>query len=82
MSDLNPEIEESWRVALKDEFNSSSFNELKLFLKEEKRTKIVYPLGSDIFTAFNLTPLPAVKAVILGQDPYHGPKQANGLCFS
>ena len=82
MSDLNPEIEESWRVALMDEFNSSYFSELKIFLKEEKRTKIVYPLGSDIFTAFNLTSLPGVKAVILGQDPYHGEGQAHGLSFS
>ena len=55
---------------------------LSLFLKEEKKTKTIYPLGSKIFNAFNLTPFSKVKVVILGQDPYHGPGQAHGLCFS
>ena len=57
--------------------------ELKKFLVKEKRDKkIIYPKGSDIFNAFQLTPIDQVKVVILGQDPYHGPNQAHGLCFS
>lgn len=77
-----PFIEESWFGALKEEFEKPYFLELKRFLKEEKFKYRVFPPGSQIFNAFFLTPLPAVKVVILGQDPYHGPGQAHGLCFS
>ena len=73
MSALKPEIEDSWRLALEDDFSSPYFNELKKFLQDEKKNYTIYPSGSDIFSAFNRTPLPSVKVVILGQDPYHGP---------
>lgn len=80
---IDPKIEESWKKALWDEFQKPYFRELKKFLLEEKAGKqVVYPPGSKIFTAFNLTPLNEVKVVLLGQDPYHGPNQAHGLCFS
>lgn len=82
MTALKPEIENSWRIALSNEFQAPYFNELKVFLKEEKASSIIYPIGSNIFNAFNHTPLPGVKAVILGQDPYHGEGQAHGLSFS
>ena len=77
-----PQIEESWQLALQSEFASSYFSELRAFLKEEIQQKTIYPQGSRIFAAFNFTPLPAVRVVILGQDPYHGKGQAHGLCFS
>lgn len=77
-----PELEASWLSVLGDEFDAPYFQLLKDFLVEERRNNIVYPPGHLIFNAFNSTPLPAVKAVILGQDPYHGPGQAHGLCFS
>jgi uracil-DNA glycosylase len=79
---VNPQIEESWKEVLASEFGNSYFMELKEFLTEEKSKYTVYPPGSKIFNAFQLTPFNEVKAVILGQDPYHGPGQAHGLCFS
>jgi len=79
---VNPQIEESWLEALRDEFEKDYFKSLKSFLKEEKSNHIIYPPGNKIFTAFNLCPLNAVKVVIIGQDPYHGPGQAHGLSFS
>ena len=82
MSNLKPEIEESWKIALMDEFAAPYFSALKSFLIEEKKMHVIYPRGSDIFSALNSTPLPSVKAVILGQDPYHGEGQAHGLSFS
>ena len=82
MAETNPQIEESWLEALRSEFESQYFQDLKSFLQEEKKTQQIFPPGNQIFTAFNLTPLTAVKLVILGQDPYHGPGQAHGLCFS
>ncbi len=82
MSDKRPEIEESWGEVLKEEFFAPYFIDLKSFLNEEKKTFDIYPKGSQIFSALNLTPLPRVKAVILGQDPYHGEGQAHGLSFS
>lgn len=82
MENVNPEIEESWKFALQDEFKSSYFKQLKEFLVKERKENIIFPSGKNIFNAFNLTPLPAVKVVILGQDPYHGQGQAHGLCFS
>jgi len=82
MSAVNPQIEESWLEALKEEFSSEYFNKLKDFLKEEKKNHAIFPPGNEMFTAFNLCPLSLVKIVIIGQDPYHGPGQAHGLSFS
>jgi uracil-DNA glycosylase len=82
MNRVNPEIEPSWKAVLQEEFDADYFQRLKAFLIEEKRTHTVYPPGSRIFAAFDHTPLPQVRAVIIGQDPYHGPGQAHGLCFS
>jgi uracil-DNA glycosylase len=79
---VNPQIEESWKEVLASEFDNSYFMELKEFLTEEKAKYTVYPPGSKIFNAFQLTPFNQVRVVILGQDPYHGPGQAHGLCFS
>lgn len=83
MSVDNVKIEESWKEILKEEFYKPYFGKIKNFLiKEMSEGKIIYPKGSDIFNAFNTTPIDKVKVVILGQDPYHGPGQAHGLCFS
>ncbi len=77
------QIEESWKQVLKDEFRQPYFQALKTFLKTEKaQGKTIFPPGSLIFNAFNSTPFDQVKAVIIGQDPYHRPGQAHGLCFS
>ncbi len=75
-------IESSWKEALAGEFSSGYFASLKQFLVEERKQHVVYPPGSAIFAAFNHTPFSEVKVVIVGQDPYHGAGQANGLCFS
>ena len=77
-----PDIEESWQLSLQDEFEADYFQSLKEFLKREVKTQTIYPPGKQIFAAFNLTPLTAVRVVILGQDPYHGAGQAHGLAFS
>lgn len=77
-----PDIEERWYEALKQEFDSPYFADIKSFLIEEKRQHIVYPPSPLIFNAFNLTPFDNVKVVILGQDPYHNVGQAHGLAFS
>ena len=82
MSNINPAIEESWKNVLQNEFDSEYFATLKSKLVEEKKQYVVYPPGQQIFAAFDYTPFDAVKVVILGQDPYHGAGQANGLCFS
>jgi len=79
---INPDIEPSWKEILWDEFNSPYFFQLKTFIQEEKKNYPVYPPGPQIFTAFNSTPFHEVKAIIIGQDPYHGKGQAHGLCFS
>ncbi len=77
--DLHP----SWLVHLAPEFELPYMKHLKQFLLEQKKAgKIIYPESKNIFNAFNSTPLEQVKVVILGQDPYHGPHQAHGLCFS
>jgi uracil-DNA glycosylase len=82
-SAVNPVIEASWRKELDDAFRADSFIALKEFLVEEKRSgAVVYPPGPLIFSAFNHTPFEKVKVVILGQDPYHGAGQAQGLSFS
>jgi len=76
-------IEESWKRILKAEFDKPYFQQIPLHIKTEKsQGKTIYPPGSQIFNAFNLTPFDNVKVVILGQDPYHGKGQAHGLCFS
>ena len=80
---VSPQIEASWLRALHQEFQQPYMQKLKQFLLSEKQQKqVVYPPGSQIFAAFNNTPLSDVKVVILGQDPYHGPGQAHGLSFS
>ena len=80
---INPQIEPGWKKALTKEFESEYFRQIKSFLLEEKKKNVtIYPPGPEIFNAFNLTPFDHVKAVILGQDPYHGKGQAHGLCFS
>lgn len=82
MAELNPVIDKSWKEVLTQEFASQYFLQLKMFLLEEKKKYTVYPPGQRIFSAFNYTPFDKVKVVIIGQDPYHGSGQANGLCFS
>lgn len=83
---MNPDqvkLDSSWKQVLLPEFEKTYMQDLKSFLQSEKeRKKVIYPRGSEMFSAFNLTPLDQVKVVILGQDPYHGPNQAHGLCFS
>lgn len=76
-------IEESWKNALSEEFEKPYFKLLTETLRSEKASgKQIYPSGNLIFNAFNRTPIDKVKVVLLGQDPYHGPGQAHGLCFS
>jgi uracil-DNA glycosylase len=76
-------LEPSWQPELAEEFNKPYMQQLRQFLRAEKdQKKIVYPNSRDVFQAFQLTPFKDVKVVILGQDPYHGPDQAHGLCFS
>lgn len=76
-------LEESWKEVLAPEFDKDYMKILKKFLQSEKKAKkTIYPKGDDIFRAFEFTPFDKVKVVILGQDPYHGPNQAHGLCFS
>ena len=76
-------LEPSWKNALREEFDKPYMAQLREFLRQEHAAgKQIYPPGPLIFNALNLTPLDQVKVVILGQDPYHGPGQAHGLCFS
>lgn len=79
---VQPQIEASWKAALAAEFQAPYFQQLKAFLVQDRALYTVFPPGKYIFNAFNLTPLPNIKVVIIGQDPYHGPNQAHGLCFS
>jgi len=79
---VDPKIDKSWKEVLVDEFAKQYMIDLKKFLIEEKKYHQVYPLGKDIFNAYNTTPFDKVKVVIIGQDPYHGANQAHGLCFS
>lgn len=77
------QLEASWLAALADQFQQPHMRALKEFLQQEKRSGVsVFPPGAEIFSAFDHAPLHKVKVVILGQDPYHGPGQAHGLCFS
>jgi uracil-DNA glycosylase len=82
MEGIQPTIEQSWKSALIGEFTKPYFAELKIFLLEEKKKYRVFPPGGLIFNAFNRTPFDKVKVVFIGQDPYHGIRQAHGLCFS
>ena len=76
-------IEPSWKKELKEEFGKPYFEQIVHFLKEEKKAgKTIYPPGKLIFNAFECTPFDKVKVVVIGQDPYHNPGQAHGLCFS
>lgn len=79
---MNVIIEESWKRMLSDEFNSMYFGRLAAFVRSAYAKGVVYPPAKNIFEAFNRTPFDKVKVVILGQDPYHEPNQAHGLCFS
>lgn len=79
---MDVKIERSWKDQLQEEFTKSYFEELTRFVKQEYSNHTCYPPGNLIFSAFNHTPFHNVKIVILGQDPYHGEGQANGLCFS
>lgn len=79
---MNVRIEPSWQQRLQPEFDKPYFEKLTDFVRHEYATKTVYPPGSQIFAAFDACPFDRVKVVILGQDPYHEPNQAHGLCFS
>jgi len=79
---MDVKIDPTWKAVLNDEFEKEYFIKLTEFIKQEYRNSTIYPPGSLIFNAFNLCPLNSIKAVIIGQDPYHGPGQAHGLCFS
>ena len=79
---MEVKIEPTWKSKLQGEFEKEYFLRLAEFVKQEYRLNTIYPPGSLIFNAFNLCPFQNVKAVIIGQDPYHGPGQAHGLCFS
>lgn len=80
---MNVNIEASWKKELREEFDKPYFEKIVHFLKEEKKAgKTIYPPGKLIFNAFDCTPFNKVKVVIIGQDPYHNPGQAHGLCFS
>ena len=75
-------IGNDWDEVLSDLFQSENYKKIREFLKEEYSTYTIYPSMYDIFNAFKMTPYKSIKAVILGQDPYHEPNQAHGLCFS
>jgi uracil-DNA glycosylase len=83
VTDERLKLEPSWKARVGDYFDRPEMHALSAFLRAEKHAgKRIYPPGSEIFAAFDATPFDAVKVVILGQDPYHGPGQAHGLCFS
>ena len=79
---MEVKIAQDWKELLSEEFDKPYFEELISFVKEEYATRRIYPRGSNIFRAFEKCPVEKLKVVIIGQDPYHGPGQANGLCFS
>lgn len=79
---MDIKIEESWKNQLQGEFEQAYFKQLIEFVKAEYKAKTVYPPGKEIFSAFDSSPFASTRVVIIGQDPYHGPGQANGLCFS
>ena len=79
---MSVKINESWKKLLDSEFNSEYFKNLIAFIKEDYSKTTCYPKGSQIFNAFDFCPINDLKVVVIGQDPYHGVGQANGLCFS
>ena len=79
---MDVKIEESWKRCLAEEFNKPYFLDLTSFIRQEYTTRQIFPPGKFIFQAFERSPFDRTKVVILGQDPYHGPGQAHGLCFS
>ena len=79
---MQVQIEPSWKAQLQSEFEQPYFKRLIEFVKTEYRSHTCYPKGGQLFAAFDHCPFQEVKVVIIGQDPYHGPNQANGLCFS
>ena len=79
---MNVKIKPSWKKVLQEEFDKPYFEELTNFVREEYQSKKIFPPPKDIFKAFDLCPFDKLKVVILGQDPYHNPNQAHGLCFS
>jgi len=79
---MSVKINESWKKLLDSEFNSEYFKNLISFIKEDYSKTTCYPKGSQIFNAFDFCPINDLKVVVIGQDPYHGVDQANGLCFS
>lgn len=79
---MDVKIETSWKLALKEEFDKEYFVRLTDFVRNEYKTKLIFPPASLIFNAFDQCPFDKVKVVIIGQDPYHGDEQAHGLCFS
>lgn len=79
---MNVKIEPSWKKLLAGEFDKEYFKKLAEFVKNEYQSHKIYPPGSQIFSAFDCSPVEDTRVVIIGQDPYHGPGQANGLCFS
>jgi len=79
---MDVKIEESWKEILNVEFEKPYFSQLTSFVKSEYLQQRIFPPGKEIFNAFNLCPFNELKVVIIGQDPYHGPGQAHGLCFS
>ncbi len=79
---MEVKIEPTWKKVLEEEFGKEYFAALAAFVKDEYKKGAVYPAPKNIFRAFDLTPFDTVKVVILGQDPYHGAGQANGLCFA
>ncbi len=79
---MNIQMEKAWKEALAPEFSKTYFKDLVRFVKKEYSQHTCYPKGAHIFAAFDNCPLDKLKVVIIGQDPYHGPNQANGLCFS
>ena len=79
---IDVKIEPTWKGKLENEFEKPYFQELTDFVKQEYLTQTIYPPGKEIFRAFDCCDFNTVKVVIIGQDPYHGPGQANGLCFS
>lgn len=79
---MEVKIASTWKSLLSEEFDKPYFRELTAYVRDEYKTQTIYPRGLDIFKAFDKCDFDNVKVVIIGQDPYHGPGQANGLCFS
>ena len=79
---MQPQLPVSWQAVLADEFDKPYFKSLQEFVAAERREHTVYPPEEDVYNAFKYTPYDRAKVLLLGQDPYHGPGQAHGLCFS